>query len=236
MKAPAGLSVGLLCTSIMFASGAFAQETPVPQEPPTFLSGAWATDSNNRVTALSAGLPAAIPEVPIRIYSAYYADGVEVVHMATTDRGDASVTIPESSGAVIEGRNIELRQGSTGSLLGGGWRALQQPIGVDQFSSFGWAVHPGKSTQVLDLAEQRQFVLLFGGHTNPPCNNGRLRITVDGKPLNYRNGNRVQLIARSSIWSYGKSVVVTWTGTCTLPTPAPVGATPLAHGTVKVAH
>ena len=218
------------------ATAAGAQPAPAAAE--EFLTGGWVTDPENRTAALSAGLPDTIPEVPMRIWSAYFADQVEVHHVITTNRGTTTVsTVPESGGVVVEGRNVELRQGTTGGrIMGGGWSALVQPLAPGQFSSFSWGVNPNTSAQLLELAKPRQFVLTFTGHTAQSCNNGRIKVNVDGQWLKFRSGTVLQIPPGGSIWSYGRTVFVMWDGTCTLPNPAPVGAMPLARGTVKLAH
>ena len=224
--------------SVAVAAAGFATAARAQSGTEQFLTGGWVTDPANRTAALSAGLPNTIPEVPIRIWSSYFADQVEVHHSITTDRGTTTVSsVPESGAVVAEGRNIELRQGTpTGNIMGGGWSALTQPVAPGNFTSFSWGVNPNTSAQLLDLAQPRQFVLTFTGHTNPPCNNGRIKVNVDGNWLKFRSGTQLQIPPGGSIWSYGKSVFVMWDGTCTLPNPAPTGAMPLARGTVKLAH
>jgi hypothetical protein len=232
------LGLGLFALLRGYASGENEANTSVPAE--VFLSGAWNTSAAHPRVALSAGLPTTVAEASIRVWSSYYDDNADIAHWVSTDRGESKTTVQESSGAVVEGRNIDLRQVSTGSGTGsvreGLWQALLQPVGAEGFTKFDYAVLPGKTTQVLDLAKPRQFVLTFSGHTNPPCNNGQLRILVDGQPLKYRTGQEVVLTAPNSIWSFGKSVHVILAGTCTLPNPAPTGATALYKGSVKVAH
>lgn len=233
------LKTTLIVTLAAFgvATEANAQATPNISAAEEFLTGGWVTDPSNRTAALSAGLPNTIPEVPIRVWSAYMTDQVEVTHSITTDRGTTTVaSVQESGGVVTQGRNIELRQGNpTGNIVGGGWSALTQPIAPGQFTSFGWGVNPNTSAQLLDLAKPRQFVVTFTGHTNQPCNNGRIKVNVDGNWLKFRSGSVLQVPPGGSVWSYGKSVFVMWDGTCTVSNPAP-GAMPLARGSLKLAH
>ena len=229
---------GVTFALLLIWPSALCAQTTTTRAPEEFLSGGWVTDPDNRIAALSAGLPNSLPETAIRVWSAYMVDQADIYHVITTDRGTVTVsTIPESSGALIEGRNIELRQGTTnGKLVGGGWTAVKQPIPPGSFSSFGWNVFPGQSAQILDLAAAKQFVLTFLGHTNPPCNNGRVKVNVDGQWLKYRNGAVLQLPPGASVWSQGKSVFVMWDGSCTLPNPAPTGASAFASGSIKVAY
>jgi hypothetical protein len=216
------------------ATSAVAAEA-TPQLASTFLSGVWKTDATHPKAAISAGLTGK-GDPPIRVASNYWVDDAALSHRVDSDRGGAPQSIEESSGAMVEGRNLELIQVGAGQMGQGTWSAVVQPVNEAGFSEFSFSVRPQSVTQVLDLTVDRQFVLTFSGYPNTSCPVGELKVFVNGKPLTYRDKSPVVLINGNSVWAYGKSVYVQLLTACKIPQGTGGGVPYVQHysGSMKV--
>ncbi len=179
-----------------------------------FLSGGWATDEANPVTALAAGLPPNDPKRIFTVGSTYMADAQRPSFVGVTERGDTKAALFEGGRAQIEGVVVELRQAGSGGSLAGQWQGQMTPIDT-AYVKTEWSAGANQDSLVADWDKPHLFVISYNKHINPACV-GKMKVIVDGRPLKLRSGAELNLLPGSSVLSKGSTVVVKVAGSCSL--------------------
>ncbi|WP_434345714.1 hypothetical protein ACN6A1_27670 [Myxococcus virescens] len=219
-----GSSLKLSVVLIVFLSGcarhAAVERNSLSQTEPaeSLLMGSWTTKrASDGTTAISVRVPVAVgPQLFLLGSSSVNAEGRR--YNVDADGRQAEYGVAQMSQAVVEGINVELRQTSPNLVHKGEWRVVSPPPTLVNFIKAGWGVtQANPKTQVLDLDAARHFVVTYLGHPEEICRDRFVSVRVDGAMLLQRNGIPVLLHPGSSVWVYGKSLVVELVGECPFP-------------------
>nr|WP_295114288.1 hypothetical protein [uncultured Caulobacter sp.] len=194
-----------------------------------FLSGGWATDDANPVTAVSAGFGSSGPKFIYTVNSTYMVDALRPTWVGVTERGTSRAALFEGGRAHIEGVNVELRQTAAGASFQGQWQSTMTPLNA-AYVKTDWSAAPNQDSLVADWDKPHLFVISYNKHINSGCT-GKMKVIVDGQPLKMRSGAEINLLPGSSLLAKGTAVQVKVIGTCNLPdTPT---NTPYFTGSLK---
>lgn len=178
------------------------------------LSGGWTT-SNALKTTLITATSTATPRVYRIDCQGIVNDGETFQVQIIVDGTALPNYLVEGSYVVVEGRNIVLKQISTGvTKVRGTWKVIQRPeISIEKLL---WTAYPplNREQLVTSFITAQEFVVSIN-LTTIGCSNSSMTVYIDGNAVKDAAGNVVIFSEGSSVYGSGKSVSIKVTGTCT---------------------
>lgn len=177
-----------------------------------FPAGGWVTNGHDTHSVIAVGLPADVGPFIYRIYNPPLVDSELVSYGIRVDDMLLTPTSNEGNTAVVEGRNVSIRQRTTGASMPGQWSAYVEGASVPASRQVAWAAFPDRSTLVAAFEDAR--LLLVGLADTTDCTGEEMQVWVDDVQLKHPDGSAITWRARSSVLTYGRKVSVVVSGQC----------------------
>lgn len=209
------------CALILLLAPASAQDAQdkKDKEPPgrsvaadEFPAGGWKTSDPMPEAVISTGLPASVPLFIYSIYNPVLVDGTNLSYTIVRDGQTVVPASGEGNAALIEGRNLSIRQTTPGIGMAGVWRASRFPGTAPLDRQVQWGAFPGRETIVASFDKSR--LLLVTLYESNDCTDETMQVKIDDVPLKYGSGSVIRWPGNGSVLTYGKKVSLAIGGSC----------------------
>ena len=182
----------------------------------TLSTGGWRTSNDNPFTRITIG--SNLETKVYRIECTTLVDASILQFRIIIDGVPVQATFQEGSYIVVEGKEIAIEQLSQGSMIKGTWAILQEPEKLA--TTIPWNYYPSFTNNLLvaDLKVEQEFLLSIN-YTTINCSNTSFIVFIDGQPVKDSSNNTLKLLAGSTIYGKGKSILIRAAGVCTNNTP-----------------
>lgn len=181
-----------------------------------FYSGGWKIGENTTYTRITATSNLEVKKY--LIWNTILVDNNTLEFDVIADGVILPAKMFEGGYAIVEAKEIFIRQATPGQFILGAWKIIQN--GSTGFFRTQWAGYPSinKDILVTDLKTEQEFVLSINRST-VDCQNTSFSVYIDGNAVKDSNNNTLIFYAGSSIIGKGKKVVIRVNGTCGNSTP-----------------
>jgi hypothetical protein len=163
-------------------------------------------------SVIATGLPATVSPFIYSIYNPVLVDNTNLSYTIIRDGQTVAPASGEGNAALIEGRNISIRQTTNGVGMAGTWRAFRFPGTAPLDRLVQWGIFPGRETVVASFDKSR--LLLVSLHDTNDCTDETMQVKVDDLPLKNGSGSVARWLGNGSVLTYGRKVSLTVGGTC----------------------
>ncbi|MEM7160239.1 MAG: hypothetical protein AAF799_45795 [Myxococcota bacterium] len=171
--------------------------------------GGWKTSETKRHTTITANTLAK-PKM-FRLSCTELVDQDIVQFRIMVDGKQIEAPLNEGGSVFVEGTSIHVEQLGPGENFQGGWEVVREdPCEYEQAT---WVAYPqaGAESMVAAFATEQEFVLTLNPQSTG-CEDGAMRVAIDGHEVQGPNGEAMQFLEGSSVIGSGKSVAVLVSG------------------------
>lgn len=167
--------------------------------------GGWKTSEETKRTTITA-TTLAEPKM-FRLSCTELVDQDIVQFRITVDGEQIKAPLNEGGSVFVEGKSVHVEQIGPGENFQGSWEVVREdPYEYEQAT---WVAYPqaGAESLVAAFATEQEFVLTLNPESTG-CEDGAMRVAVDGREIQDASGNPMVFLEGSSVIGSGKKVAV----------------------------